>query len=53
MRSEADKKAAEAKKQGEKVVNDAKSTVVDYRGRAERAMNSAKSELHDDGTKKK
>ena len=62
MKTQADKKAAEVKKQGEKVyedtrkqvetaVKEGKKTVDDYRGRAERALDSAKAELKDEKKK--
>ena len=53
MKSEADKKARELKKQADSAVKDAKRTVEDYRGRAERAVNSAKAELSSEDQRKK
>jgi gas vesicle protein len=49
LRSEADRKANDVKAHGEKVYKEARQTVDEYRDRAERAVNSAKSELKDDG----
>ncbi|NCU37447.1 YtxH domain-containing protein [Candidatus Saccharibacteria bacterium] len=54
LKTQGDKKVAEVKKQGEKMYKDTAKTIDEYRGRAERAVNSAKSELKsEDDFKKK
>ena len=52
LKSDADKKLKDVKKSGEKIVRDGKHMAEDYMGRARRAVDSAKSELTDDGKRK-
>lgn len=53
LKADADKKLKDAKKTGEKTVNDGRHMAEDYADRTKRALNSAKREFVADDTKKK
>ncbi len=52
LKADADSKLKDAKKSGEKVVNEGQHMAGDYADRTKRALNSAKREFADDGKKK-
>lgn len=53
LKADADKKLKDAKKTGEKTVNEGRHMAEDYADRTKRALNSAKREFVADDTKKK
>lgn len=52
LKTDADKKLKDAKKSGEKMVNEGQHMAGDYADRTKRALNSARREFADDGKKK-